>query len=95
MADVVRGNPALYFITGAVRVGVPAPWGCEKYCVNGSLAGNCCLAWGNDDCRNGTLARRVTAKVERLWQTPDHKLNRPVATVESAQTATNYITINE
>jgi len=69
MADVVLGNPELYFITGAVRVGVPAPWGCEKYCVNGTLAGNCCLAWGNDDCRNGTLARRVTAKVERLWQT--------------------------
>lgn len=58
MADVVLGNPELYFITGAVRVGVPAPWGCEKYCVNGSLAGNYCLAWGNDDCRNGTLARR-------------------------------------
>ena len=69
MADVVLGNPELYFITGAVRVGVRAPWGCEKYCVNGSLAGNCCLAWGNDDCRNGTLARRVTAKVEQVWQT--------------------------
>jgi len=26
MADVVLGNPELYFITGAVRVGVPAPW---------------------------------------------------------------------
>ncbi|WP_240538524.1 polyphosphate kinase 2 [Rhodoferax sp. PAMC 29310] len=33
--------------------------GCKKFCVNGYLAGNCCLAWSRDDRRDETLTRRA------------------------------------
>jgi hypothetical protein len=32
--------------------------GCKKFCVNGLLAGNCRLAWSNDDRRTETLTQR-------------------------------------
>ncbi len=37
----------------------PQAGGCKKFCVNGYLAGNCCLAWSRDDRRDETLTRRA------------------------------------
>ncbi len=33
--------------------------GCKKFCVNGFLAGNCRLAWSNDDRRDEYLTHRT------------------------------------
>ena len=33
--------------------------GCKKFCVNGLLAGNCRLAWNNDDRRTKTPTHRT------------------------------------
>ena len=37
-------------------------WGCKKFCVNGLLAGNCRLAWSNDDRRNETVTNRAVRR---------------------------------
>jgi hypothetical protein len=50
----VNSEPLLKTVLTEVLTG-----GCKKFCVNGHLAGNCRLAWSNDDRREETVTHRT------------------------------------
>jgi hypothetical protein len=54
VVEVIHAAPAEQY-----RESVRLTRGCKKFCVNGLLAGNCRLAWSNDDRRNETLTHRT------------------------------------